>query len=101
MRTLENYELVVSGEDEEKLLLTFDWGDLVHLPMSATAVTVSANPSQVLVVFEDDQRWEEVVFVNLPLSLHDMMKNFDTIYVVGLSDKVEMFSEVKLAFAEH
>lgn len=100
MRTLENYELVVSGEQEEKLLLTFDWSDLPHLPMGASSVTVASNPSQIVVAFEDDERWEEVAFLNLPLSLQDMMKTFTNIFVVGLSDKVEMFADAKLNFTE-
>lgn len=99
MRTIENYELVVSGENDEKLLLTFDWADLPQLPRAATQVTLDQEKSRIVVSFEDDKHWEEIEFVALPLSLQDLLRNFDKIFVVGLSDEVEMFSEVALTFA--
>lgn len=100
MRTLENYELVVSGEQEDKLLLTFDWDDLPQLPRSVSSVTVDTEASQIKVGFEDEKHWEEVLFVNLPVSLQDLMRQFPSIFVVGLSDEVEMFAESALVFSD-
>ena len=98
MRTLENYELVISGEEEDKLLLTFDWDDLPQLPHAVSSVVVDTENSHIKVEFEDDKRWEEIHFVNLPVSLQDMMREFPSIFVVGLSDEVEMFAESPLHF---
>lgn len=94
MRTVENYELVLSGEEDERLLLTFDWVDTPHLPRKVTSVVFDETKSAFQVVFEDASRWEEISFVECPLSLHEMIKQFSKISVVGLSDEnVELFSE--------
>lgn len=98
MRDLENYELVVSGDTDEKLLLTFDWEDLSNLPRAATSATVDTTSSKIIVVFEDDRRWEEISCLELPGVLQDMMRDFPSIFIVGLSSEVEMFSEVPLTF---
>ena len=101
MRTIENYELVISGDSDEKILLTFDWADLPQLPSGASSVVVKKDISSIFVTFEDDKRWEEIEFINLPLSLQDMLSQFDKIFVVGLSEEeVEMFSEANLTFAD-
>ena len=101
MRTIENYELVISGDDDEKILLTFDWADLPQLPSSAASVQVRKSNSSICVTFEDDKRWEEIEFINLPISLQQMMSEFDKVFVVGLSeDEVEMFAEAPLTFVD-
>lgn len=102
MRTVENYELVLSGEVEERLLLTFDWSDLPQIPRAVSSVVFDKEASEFRITFEDKSHWEEVRFPNLPLGLHDMVTEFDRVSVVGLSDgeneegAVEMFSEVPL-----
>lgn len=99
MRELENYELVLSGEEEDRLLLTFDWSDLPNLPKKVSSVVCDTEKAQFRVVFEDDARWEEVHFINLPSSLFDMIRQFQEIHVVGLSDKVELFDQSPLQHA--
>lgn len=96
MRIVENYELVLSGENEERLLLTFDWNDVPVLPRIVTSVVFDEDASNFRVTFEDASRWEEVLFADLPKTLHPMVKQFEKISVVGLSDDVELFSEVTL-----
>ena len=96
MRVVENYEIVISGEQEERLLMTFDWADLPHVPKGVSHVVFDEKSSEFRVTFEDQSRWEEVQFPALPLSLHDMVKQFSSLVVVGLSDKVELFADVAL-----
>lgn len=96
MRIVENYELVLSGEKEDRLLLTFDWNDVPSLPRTVTSVVFDEDSSEFRVVFEDQSRWEEIAFVELPATLHSMVKQFNKISVVGLSDEVELFSDANL-----
>lgn len=96
MRQLENYEVVLSGEGEDRLLLTFDWNDLPNIPKSVSSVVCDKSAAQFRVIFEDDAHWEEVHFVNLPESLFAVVAQFQEVYVVGLSDKVEMFAQSPL-----
>lgn len=96
MRTVENYELVLSGEQEERLLLTFDWRDLPQIPRAVSSVVFDEDASEFRITFEDQSHWEEILFPGLPLGLHDMVKQFDRVSVVGLSEEVEMFSEAPL-----
>jgi len=96
MRTVENYELVLSGEQEDRLLLTFDWSDVSSLPRMVSSVVFDEEAAVFRVTFEDASRWEEILFVDLPITLHTVVKQFDKISVVGLSDDVEVFSEVTL-----
>ena len=98
MRQVENYEIVLSEDDnkEEKLLLTFSSEDLPHIPQNVTMTSYDYNSHSFKVEFEDSDRWEEVLFPALPLSLEEMLPSFSTILIVSLSDKVEMFSESPL-----
>lgn len=96
MRTVENYELVLSGEAEDRLFLTFDWTDVPSLPRIVTSVVFDEEASVFRVTFEDASRWEEILFIDLPITLHAVVKQFKEIAVVGLSEDVEMFSEVAL-----
>ena len=96
MRVIENYEIVLSGEEEDRLLLTFDCADAPHLPRAATATVFDSQKSEIRVVFEDQKHWEEIQFPNLPSTLHDVLRGFEKISVVGLSDQVEIFSETAL-----
>lgn len=96
MRTVENYELVLSGEQEDRLLLTFDWNDVPSLPRTVTSVVFDEDASEFRITFEDASRWEEIAFVDLPATLHPMVKQFKEVSVVGLSDQVELFADVNL-----
>lgn len=97
MRTVENYELVISGETNERLLLTFDWSDLPVIPRAVTSVVFDEEDAVFHITFEDASRWEEVLFADVPVTLNDMIKQFAKISVVGLSEEdVEMFCEVNL-----
>ena len=96
MRVIENYELVISGEENDRLLLTFDWSDAPELPRAASATVFDEQKSEFRVTFEDPSHWEEISFPALPATLHHIVKGFDTIFVVGLGDDVEMFSQTSL-----
>lgn len=99
MRIIENFELVLAGKDEERLILTFDWNDVVQLPRAATSISFDPEGSVFTVAFEDTKHWEEIQFVNVPLALHDMIKQFNSILVLGLSDDtVELNSDLQLQF---
>ena len=96
MRTIKNYELVLSGEQDDRLLLTFDWADIPHIPRIATSAVFDSSASNFTITFEDKEHWEEISFLNLPTSLHELVKGFEIIFIVGLSENIEMFSEVSL-----
>lgn len=96
MREIINYELVVSEEKEERLLLTFSWEEVGSLPLSVTSFLFDKEESKFIVTFEDSKKWEEISFINLPVVLHDVVDKYKKITVVGLSDEVELFSEVKI-----
>lgn len=96
MRSVINYEIILSGEEEERLLLTFDWQDLPHLPRNVSGVVFFLEASQFVVTFEDNERWEEICFENTPAALHDVIKNYKEITIVGLSEEVELFASSSL-----
>lgn len=56
MRTVENYELVISGETNERLLLTFDWSDLPVIPRAVTSVVFDEEDAVFHITFEDASR---------------------------------------------
>ena len=99
MREIKNYELILSGEKDERLLLTFDWNDLPNLPKTASSATINEEQKTIHVIFEDGEHWEEVMFLDLPQTLYDIMKNYENISIIGLSEEVEMHSEINLKIA--
>ena len=99
MREVKNYELILSGENDERLLLTFDWDDVPNLPESVSTVVLNGEQKTIHVIFEDGEHWEEVMFVNLPQTLYDIMKDYELISIIGLTDEIKMHSEVKITIA--
>ena len=100
MRTVENYELVLSGEQEDRLMLTFDCADLPNIPPNVSSVSFAPHRADITVTFEDAEHWEEVRFINLPATLHALVGKFKSITIVGLSDKVELMSETTLVVTD-
>lgn len=97
MQIIENYEIVLSGEKEDRLLLTFNWNDITPVPRKISDIIFEKDSSQIKVIFEDNKHWEEVSFVDLPLTLHDIISQFKQISIVGLTeDNVEFFQEFSL-----
>ena len=73
MRTIESYELVLTAE-EDRLLLTYDWEDLPYTPSSVSKAVYDFVQREFRITFEDNERLEEVRFLNVQAPLLELVK---------------------------
>lgn len=105
LRTVENYEISITGqagEEGSNIFLSFDINDVPGVPHGATSAHLDVETDgsgKIIVSFEDNASMEEIAFVRCPAGVVEQLRKFESIGVAGLptdGEEITFLSSVRL-----